>query len=127
MTQITSLLEIIRRLTGALHLLRLAEEVIPTLVSRGVTTAENAAIILGQIPSLRADIDEQVANAKSAMRSIHDRIEALAQFILLHRTMLTERQSEELERHLKTLRGEGSRELANAASAQPRDLATSSS
>jgi polyhydroxyalkanoate synthesis regulator phasin len=106
MTQLTSLFEIVKRLPSALHLLKLAEEVIPTLVSRGATTAESAKTILGQIPALRADIEEEIASAKRMMRSIQDRVEALAQFLLLHRGMLTAQQSAELDRQLKALKGE---------------------
>lgn len=106
MTQLTSLLEIVKRLPPALHLLQLAEEVIPTLVTRGATSAESARIILGQIPGLRADIEDQIANARRMMQSIQDRIEALAQFLLLHRGMLTAQQSAELDRQLKALKGE---------------------
>lgn len=117
MTQLTSLLDIVRRLPPALHLLKLAEEVIPGLVSRGATTSENARVILGQIPALRADIEEQIASAQRMMQSIQDRVEALAQFLLLHRGMLTAQQAAELDRQLKGLRGEESQLSSTAQTA----------
>ncbi|HEX2852648.1 MAG TPA: hypothetical protein VHO24_05370 [Opitutaceae bacterium] len=115
MTQLTSLLGIVKRLPAALVLLKLAEEVVPSLVARGATSAESAQVILGQIPALRADIDDQIASAERMMRSIRDRVEALAQFLLLHRSMLTPRQAEELDRQLKMLQGSDGNELSSTA------------
>ena len=102
---ITSVLEILKRLTAALHLLRLAEQSIPALVSGGHTSSENAQKILDQIPALRRDIDEQVNAAKIMMVSIQDRVESIGQFLLLHRKSLGPAQGEDLERWLAEIKG----------------------
>jgi len=104
-TIVFTVLDILKRLTAALQLLRLSEDVIPTLVSNGSTTAEHANAVLSQIPALRKDIDEQVNAAKIAMESIQDRVEAVAQFLMLHRKSLTRAQSEDLDRWLAEVRG----------------------
>ncbi|HTO02479.1 MAG TPA: hypothetical protein VL069_02200 [Opitutus sp.] len=102
---VTSVLDILKRLTAALHLLRLAEQVIPTLLSRGHVTGEEAQKILDQIPALRSDIDEQVNAAKFMMASIQDRVESIAQFLLFHRDALGRAQVEDLDRWLAEVRG----------------------
>jgi hypothetical protein len=95
---VITVLDMLKRLTAGLHLLRLAEDVIPSLVASGVTTAEHANKVLAQIPALRTDIDEQVNAAKAMMVSIQDRIEAVAQFLMLHRSSLSQAQAEHLDR-----------------------------
>lgn len=105
MLQLTSLIDIVKRLTAALQLVKLAEEVIPRLVSEKLTSDKNATTILSQIPALRADIDRQIQNAKDAMEGIQDRIEILTQFLLLHRNALTAEQSALLDQNLAGLRG----------------------
>lgn len=102
---VTTVLDMLKRLTAALHLLRLAEQVIPTLVSRGRTTDEHAKKILDQFPALRTDIDEQVNAAKIMMSSIQDRVESIAQFLILHRSALSPAQAEDLDRWLAEVRG----------------------
>ena len=102
---VTSVLDILKRLTAALHLLRLAEQAIPALLSGGHTTSEHAQKILDQIPALRADIDEQVNAAKFMMVSIQDRVESIAQFLLFHRNALGRAQAEDLDRWLAEVRG----------------------
>jgi hypothetical protein len=102
---VTSVLDMLKRLTAALHLLRLAEQVIPVLISGGHTTREHAQKILDQIPALRADIDEQVNAAKFMMVSIQDRVESIAQFLLFHRNALGRAQAEDLDRWLAEVRG----------------------
>ena len=104
-TLVVTVLDLLKRLTAALQLLRLSEDVIPTLVSSGSTTAEHANAVLAQIPALRKDIDDQVNAAKIAMESIQDRVEAVAQFLMLHRKSLTRAQSEDLDRWLAEVRG----------------------
>ena len=39
---VTTVLDILKRLTAALHLLRMAEEIIPALVNKGSTTGEGS-------------------------------------------------------------------------------------
>lgn len=102
---VSSVLDILKRLTAALHLLRLAEQVIPTLLSGGHTTGEQAQKILAQIPALRSDIDEQVNAAKIMMVSIQDRVESIVQFLLFHRNALSRAQAEDLDRWLAEVRG----------------------
>jgi hypothetical protein len=102
---VITVLDMLKRLTAALHLLKLAEDVIPSFVSSGVTTAEHAEKILAQIPALRTDIDDQVNAAKIMMVSIQDRVEAVAQFLMLHRASLSRAQSEDLDRWLGEVRG----------------------
>ena len=102
---ITTVLDMLKRLTAALHLLRLAEEAVPALVKSGRTTNENAEAVLDQIPSLRSDIDLQVNAAKIMMETIQDRVEAVAQFLLLHRSALNRGQAEDLDRWLAEVRG----------------------
>jgi hypothetical protein len=104
MLQINSLVGLASRLKAALSLVLLAETVIPRLVSDGHTTAENAAIVLAQIPELRTEIQAQIDKVKEAMEAIQDRVEGLAQFLLLHRAALTSEQSAELDRNLAALR-----------------------
>ena len=104
-TVVSTVMIMMRRLTAALHLIQLAEEVVPKLVSDGRTPADHGARILGQIPALRADIDEQVNAAKALMESIQDRVESLTQFLMLHRNALSRAQSEDLDRWLAELRG----------------------
>jgi hypothetical protein len=104
MLELTSLLDIVKRLTAALRLVKLAEDVIPKLISDGRTTEDNAAVVLRQIPALRADIDQQIKNAVKAMETIQDRVEALVQFLLLHRAALTAEQSAELDQQLHALK-----------------------
>lgn len=102
---VASVLDILKRLTAALHLLRLAEQVIPTLLAGGHTTSEHAQKVLEQIPALRSDIDEQVNAAKFMMTSIQDRVEGIAQFLRLHREALSRAQTEDLDRWLAEVRG----------------------
>lgn len=104
-TSILSVLEILKRLTAGLHLLRLADDVIPKLVADDSTMHEHAHLVLAQIPVLRRDIDLQVEASKALMNSIQDRVEAIAQFLLLHRKRLSPAQSEDLDRWLAELRG----------------------
>ena len=104
MLQLTSLIDIVKRLTAALQLVNLAEEVIPTLVSAGRTTEESAALILKQIPGLRGDIVGQIESALKAMEGIQDRVEILTQFLLLHRGARTANQSALLDQNLAALR-----------------------
>lgn len=105
MTEIITVMDVLKRLTGALLLLKLAEHVIPKLVSNGHTTAEHAGVILGQIPALRADIQHEVDSAKTAMEAIQDRVEVIAQFLLLHKGGLNPVQSGELQHLLDEVRG----------------------
>lgn len=105
MLQLTTLIDIVKRLNAALQLVKLAEEVIPGLITGGRSTKENGSIILSQIPALRADIDRQIENAKHAMEGVQDRIEVLTQFLLLHRGALNTEQAERLDQNLKALRG----------------------
>jgi hypothetical protein len=102
---VTTVLDILKRLTAALHLLRMAEEIIPALVNKGSTTGEHASKVLSQIPALRTDIEQQVNAAKVMMASVQDRVEAVAQFLMLHRNSLTRAQSEDLDRWLSEVRG----------------------
>jgi hypothetical protein len=102
---ITTVLVMLKRLTASLQLLRLAEEAVPALVKSGRTTNENAQRVLDQIPALRNDIDLQVNAAKIMMESIQDRVETVAQFLLLHRCALNRGQSEDLDRWLVEVRG----------------------
>jgi hypothetical protein len=102
---VSTVLSILKRLTAALQLLRLADEAIPTLVSSGATTKENADLISAQLPALRKDIDDQVNAAKVMMGSIQDRVESVAQFLLLHRKALRLDQSENLDHWLAQVRG----------------------
>jgi hypothetical protein len=102
---VSTVLSILNRLTAALQLLRLADEAIPALVSSGATTQENADLILAQLPALRQDIDDQVNAAKVMMDSIQDRVESVAQFLMLHRKALRPDQSENLDRWLAQVRG----------------------
>ena len=102
---VTSVLDLLKRLTAALHLLRLAEQVMPTLLSRGHATIQQAQEVLDQIPALRSDIDEQVNTAKFMMTSIQDRVESIAQFLRLHREALGKAQVEDLDRWLAEVRG----------------------
>ena len=99
-----TVLDMLKRLTASLHLLRLAEDVIPSLVSRGVSTVEHAEKVLAQIPALRTDIDDQVNAAKIMMTSIQDRVEAVAQYLILHRNSLSRAQSDDLDRWLAEVR-----------------------
>ena len=101
---VITVLDMLKRLIAGLHLLRLAEDVIPSLVASRVTTAEHANKVLAQIPALRTDIDDQVNAAKAVMVSIQDRIEAVAQFLMLHRSSLNQAQSEDLDRWLAEVR-----------------------
>lgn len=103
-TVVSTVLDILKRLSAALHLLRLAEELIPGLVTTGATSRENAETVLAQIPALRQDIDDQVNAARVMMGSIQDRVEAVAQFLLFHRKALNPAQSENLERWLAQVR-----------------------
>lgn len=102
---IGTVLNMLKRLTASLQLLRLAEEALPALVKSGRTTNENAQTVLDQIPALRRDIDEQVNAAKIMIELIQDRVEAVAQFLLLHRAALNRGQSEDLDRWLSEVRG----------------------
>ena len=104
-TIVVTVLDLLKRLTAALQLLRLSEEVIPSLVAGGLTTQENANVILAQIPALRRDIDQQVNAARILMDSIQDRVESVAQFLMLHRKSLTKTQSDDMDRWLAEVRG----------------------
>ena len=102
---ISTVLNMLKRLTASLQLLRLAEEAVPALVKSGRMTNENAQTVLDQIPALRRDIDLQVNAAKIMMESIQDRVEEVAQFLLLHRSALNRGQAEDLDRWLAEVRG----------------------
>jgi len=101
---VLTVLDMLKRLTAGLHLLRLAEEVIPSLVAEGATTAEHANEVLAEIPALRTDIDDQVNAAKIMMVSIQDRMETIAQFLMLHRSSLSQAQSKDMDRWLAEVR-----------------------
>lgn len=102
---VSTVLDILKRLTAALQLLRLADEALPDLVASGATTKEHADLISSQLPALRQDIDDQVNAAKVMMGSIQDRVESIAQFLMLHRKALRPDQSENLDRWLAQVRG----------------------
>lgn len=101
---VVSVLEIVSRLGAALRLVGLAEEAIPQIASSGHTSKDVADEVLRQIPSLRADIAQQIEAAKAMLSSIQDRVEAVAQFLMLHRKVLSREQSHDLDRWMSELR-----------------------
>lgn len=105
MTEILTAMDVLKRLSGALLLLKLAETIIPRLVSNGHTSPEVASKVLGQIPTLRSEITHQIEAVKAVMEMIQDRVEAIAQFLLLHRSHIDDNDSAELNRLLGEVRG----------------------
>jgi hypothetical protein len=100
-----TVLHLLKRLTAAIHLLRLVEEVVPRLVSVDRISRDKADAVLAQIPELRRDIDRQVNAAKIMMTSVDHRIEPVAEILLTHRESLTQAQQEDLNRWWNQLRG----------------------
>jgi hypothetical protein len=104
MTEITSAMGVLKRLSGSLLLLKLAETIIPRLVANGYTDHGSAEKVLGQVPSLRAEIGRQIEAVKEAMELIQDRVEAVAQFLLVHRVHLEPTEESEVRRLLSEVR-----------------------
>lgn len=105
MTEITAAMGILKRLSGSLLLLKLAETVVPRLVAGGHVEPSSAEKILGQIPALRIEIARQIESVKGAMESIQDHVEAVAQLLLVHRTRLAPTEEAEVLRLLGEVRG----------------------
>ena len=104
MLEIAPLIDIVRRLRAGLEIVKLSQTVFPRLVADGRTTAEIVDAFLAQLPALQADIEKQIQSAKAAMDAIQDRVEALAQLLLLHRAALSPSESEQLTKSLAQLR-----------------------
>jgi hypothetical protein len=102
---VATVLEIVNRLGAALRLIGLAEEAVPHMVAKGHTTDDVARRVMSQIPSLKADIVAQIEAAKVMLSSIQDRVEAVAQFLMLHRKALSATQSRDLDCWMTELRG----------------------
>lgn len=105
MTEITSAMSVLKRLSGSLLLLKLAETIVPRLVARGYMEQNSAEKVLGQLPALRAEIGRQIEAVQQAMEMIQDRVEAVAQFLLVHRTHLEPDEESEVRRLLGEVRG----------------------
>lgn len=105
MTEIKTAITVLKRLSGSLLLLKIAEAVIPRLVRNGHMTASAAEKILAQVPELRAEISREIEAVREAMELIQDRVESIAQFLLLHRTHLEANEESEVQRLLQEVRG----------------------
>lgn len=105
MTEITSAMRVLKRLSGSAQLLTLAETVILRLVAHGHTDAKSAEKVLGRVPALRAEITRQIEAVQEAMELIQDGVEAVAQFLLVHRTHLQPDEASEVHKLLGEIRG----------------------
>ncbi len=105
METFTSLINLVGRLSAGAALVRLAAEVLPRLSSTGRMPPLDAVRLLAEIPALQRDIEVQLQAAKQSAEAVQDRVETLAQFLLLHRASLSEDEVNQVERLLMAVRG----------------------
>ena len=105
METFTSLINLVGRLNAGAALVRLAAEVLPRLSSTGRMPPLDAVRLLAEIPALQRDIEVQLQAAKQSAEAVQDRVETLAQFLLLHRASLSEDEVNQVERLLMAVRG----------------------
>jgi hypothetical protein len=100
MPAIPSFVSLLQRLHAASNLVALALRIVPQ-----VSSDETAAIIGAQIAGLRRDIREQIDTVEQSMEKFSDRLETIAQFLLLNRDRMDPADAAEVHRLLASVRG----------------------
>ena len=106
MSAIPSMLSLLDRLNAAAKLLGLAAMLVPKIGSR-----ESAVTISTQIEALRLEIQRQIDSAERSMQGFEDRLETIAQFLLLNRATISSEEVAEVERLVDLVRGRNQRSL----------------
>ena len=102
LTQVASLLS---RLRAGASLVAMASAILPRLVASGRMSEADAAKILAQIPALKKEIQDRIAEIAGWVEAVQDRVEVLAQFLLFHRSALASDELAEIERLLHIVKG----------------------
>jgi D-Tyr-tRNAtyr deacylase len=101
MPALPTLISLLDRLHAGSRLLTIASELLPLLDSK-----DSVETISSQIAALRNEIEEQIQSMERSMQNIEDRIETIAQFILLHRTKVDSTKAVEIEQLVAMVRGQ---------------------
>lgn len=100
MHAVPSFISLLERLHAASSLVALASRILPQ-----VSSAESAAVITAQIVALRREIREQIEVVEKSMEGFADRLETIAQFLLLNRERMDPADAAEVHRLLASVRG----------------------
>ena len=100
MPAIPTFISLLDRLHAAVHLLNLASKLLPELASE---TARQT--ISQQIRALRSEIQQQIDSVERSMQQFQDRLETIAQFVLVNRDKISPDDAREVERLVAAVRG----------------------
>jgi hypothetical protein len=87
------MLSLLDRLNAAARLLALASNLVPKLGSKDSVTT-----ISSQIERLQSEIQKQIDATERSMQGFEDRLETIAQFLLLHRSAISSEEVAEVQR-----------------------------
>ena len=94
------MLSLLDRLNAAARLVALASKLVPKLESEDSVTT-----ISSQIERLQTEIQKQIEATERSMQGFEDRLETIAQFLLLHRSTIGSEEVKEVERLVGLVRG----------------------
>ncbi|MEO6001655.1 MAG: hypothetical protein ABIZ04_17005 [Opitutus sp.] len=99
MSTISTFSSLLGRLNAVAKMLNIAARLLPY-----VSSQDSASVISQQIADLRAEVARQIAAAEQSMEHIEDKIQTIAQFLLLNRTKIDPADASELEQLLAEVR-----------------------
>ena len=99
MSTIPTFSSLLGRLNAVAKMLNIAARLLPY-----VSSEDSATVISQQIAELRAEVARQIAAAEQSMDHIEDKIQTVAQFLLLNRAKIDPSDATELEQLLAEVR-----------------------
>lgn len=100
MPAIPTFISLLDRLHAAMHLLNLASKLVPQLASDAAKQT-----IAQQIRALRGEIQQQIESVERSMQQFQDRLETIAQFVLVNRDKIGADEARQVERLVAAVRG----------------------